>query len=163
MPHSSLMLNFRSIPYASDLNKWTKLLDMNSIHILYQWLSLKTAFFKANSTAIPLTDVLGLALALLLWNTTSCIMGWATSRFGLFGVHPAPPKSDVLNYAGLVLLVVGWDSRSLFGNLCCSRAGRMLEFVSFLEIKLGTHRSWNCLQRLLCAKNFSSTKIHFTK
>uniref|UniRef100_F1L7T8 Transmembrane protein 144 n=1 Tax=Ascaris suum TaxID=6253 RepID=F1L7T8_ASCSU len=61
----------------------------------------------ANSTAIPLTDVLGLALALLLWNTTSCIMGWATSRFGLFGVHPAPPKSDVLNYAGLVLLVVG--------------------------------------------------------
>ncbi|VDM41150.1 unnamed protein product [Toxocara canis] len=61
----------------------------------------------ANSTAIVLTDVLGLALAILVWNTISCIMGWATSRFGLFGVHPAPPKSDALNYAGLVMLIIG--------------------------------------------------------
>ncbi|VDK62111.1 unnamed protein product [Anisakis simplex] len=62
---------------------------------------------SANSTAIMLTEVLGLALALLIWNTVSCIMGWATSRFGLFGTLPEPPKSDLLNYLGLVLLVIG--------------------------------------------------------
>ncbi|VDK60523.1 unnamed protein product [Anisakis simplex] len=68
----------------------------------------------ANSTAIMLTEVLGLALALLIWNTVSCIMGWATSRFGLFGTLPEPPKSDLLNYLGLVLLVIGSDHHAEF-------------------------------------------------
>ncbi|VDK25354.1 unnamed protein product [Anisakis simplex] len=61
----------------------------------------------ANSTAIMLTDTLGLALAMLIWKTVSCITGWAISRFGLFGINAAPPKSGLLNYLGLVLLVLG--------------------------------------------------------
>ncbi|VDK26808.1 unnamed protein product [Anisakis simplex] len=62
----------------------------------------------ANAAAVPLVETIGLALTLLLCNTVSCIMGWATSRFGLFGLNPAPPKSDTLNYIGLVLLIVGY-------------------------------------------------------
>ncbi|MFH4974924.1 hypothetical protein AB6A40_001633 [Gnathostoma spinigerum] len=61
----------------------------------------------ANSMAIPLIRILGIALAPLIWNITACLMGWATSRFGLFGIDPQHPKSDFLNYIGLLLLVGG--------------------------------------------------------
>ncbi|MFH4981960.1 hypothetical protein AB6A40_008669 [Gnathostoma spinigerum] len=60
-----------------------------------------------NSVALPILNHLGLGLGILIWNTTGCIMGWATSRFGLFGLSPAPPKSDLLNYLGLVFVITG--------------------------------------------------------
>ncbi|MFH4981940.1 hypothetical protein AB6A40_008649 [Gnathostoma spinigerum] len=60
-----------------------------------------------NSVALPILNHLGLGLGILIWNTTACMMGWATSRFGLFGLSPAPPKSDLLNYLGLVFVITG--------------------------------------------------------
>ncbi|KHN72385.1 Transmembrane protein -like protein [Toxocara canis] len=60
-----------------------------------------------NSFAMVLFNEIGMALSVLIWNTTSCVMGWATSRFGLFGLKAAPPKSDILNYIGLFFVVTG--------------------------------------------------------
>jgi uncharacterized membrane protein YdcZ (DUF606 family) len=56
-----------------------------------------------------MNNILGMALAILLGNTTNCLTGWATSRFGLFGTTARPPKNDVLNYIGLVMVLIGYD------------------------------------------------------
>uniref|UniRef100_A0A7I4XRG7 Transmembrane protein 144 n=2 Tax=Haemonchus contortus TaxID=6289 RepID=A0A7I4XRG7_HAECO len=61
----------------------------------------------ANAFAIPIMNRLGMALAILVWNTTSCLTGWATSRYGLFGLPAAVPASLLLNYMGIVALIAG--------------------------------------------------------
>ena len=47
----------------------------------------------------------GLSVGLLIWGTTSLIMGWAGGRFGIFGVHPQIPKTTGqlgMNYASVI-------------------------------------------------------------
>ncbi|CAJ0917436.1 unnamed protein product, partial [Mesorhabditis belari] len=60
-----------------------------------------------NSVCVMLMNRVGMAQGMLLWNTTSCLMGWATSRFGFFGVIPQLPQSFTLNYIGVALLITG--------------------------------------------------------
>ncbi|CAI5437597.1 unnamed protein product [Caenorhabditis angaria] len=60
-----------------------------------------------NATAIPIISRLGMAISILIWNTTNCITGWAGGRFGLFGMNPSVPASPMLNYLGLICVVVG--------------------------------------------------------
>ncbi|CAJ0916045.1 unnamed protein product, partial [Mesorhabditis belari] len=60
-----------------------------------------------NSMAIPVISRLGMALGILIWNTTNCLTGWAGGRFGLFGMKANPPESSILNYFGLSLVLVG--------------------------------------------------------
>ncbi|GMT28064.1 hypothetical protein PFISCL1PPCAC_19361 [Pristionchus fissidentatus] len=60
-----------------------------------------------NAFAIKIMDVLGMALGVLIWNTTSCLTGWAVARFGLFGIRAMYPASNLLNAAGVFLLIVG--------------------------------------------------------
>ncbi|CAD6190985.1 unnamed protein product [Caenorhabditis auriculariae] len=60
-----------------------------------------------NATAIPIISRLGMALSMLIWNTTNCVVGWAGGRFGLFGMKAQPPASPVLNYAGLICVIIG--------------------------------------------------------
>jgi hypothetical protein len=38
----------------------------------------------------------------------NCIVGWATGRFGLFGVKASIPSSPNMNYLGLVLVIIGF-------------------------------------------------------
>ncbi|VDD96943.1 unnamed protein product [Enterobius vermicularis] len=38
-----------------------------------------------NATAIPIISMIGMGPGMLIWGTINCIVGWATSRFGLFG------------------------------------------------------------------------------
>jgi hypothetical protein len=48
----------------------------------------------------------GLAVGLLIWGTTSLLMGWATGRFGALGIKAQVPPTTtklVLNYASVVL------------------------------------------------------------
>lgn len=48
----------------------------------------------------------GLAVGVLIWSTTSLIMGWASGRFGFFGLTPQVPTTTTklaLNYASVVL------------------------------------------------------------
>ncbi|RCN47628.1 hypothetical protein ANCCAN_06294, partial [Ancylostoma caninum] len=61
----------------------------------------------ANAFAIQIMNRLGMALSVLVWNTMSCLTGWATSRYGLFGLPAAIPASTVLNYLGIVGLIAG--------------------------------------------------------
>ncbi|VDM57441.1 unnamed protein product, partial [Angiostrongylus costaricensis] len=61
----------------------------------------------ANAFAIQIMNRLGMALSILVWNTLSCLTGWATSRYGLFGLPAAYPASFTLNYMGITLLIIG--------------------------------------------------------
>ncbi|KAE9421721.1 hypothetical protein Angca_007232, partial [Angiostrongylus cantonensis] len=61
----------------------------------------------ANAFAIQIMNRLGMALSILVWNTLSCLTGWATSRYGLFGLPAAYPASFALNYMGITLLIIG--------------------------------------------------------
>jgi hypothetical protein len=51
----------------------------------------------------------GLAVGLLIWGTTSLLMGWASGRFGFFGIKPQVPRTRIklgLNYASVILAIV---------------------------------------------------------
>jgi hypothetical protein len=51
----------------------------------------------------------GLAVGLLIWGTTSLIMGWASGRFGVLGVTAQVPKTTntlILNYSSVVLAAI---------------------------------------------------------
>ncbi|KAK6015388.1 hypothetical protein OSTOST_19186, partial [Ostertagia ostertagi] len=59
-----------------------------------------------NATAIPIISRLGMSVGILIWNTSNCLTGWAGGRFGLFGMKANPPASELLNYGGLVCVIV---------------------------------------------------------
>uniref|UniRef100_A0A1I7YBK6 SPW repeat-containing protein n=1 Tax=Steinernema glaseri TaxID=37863 RepID=A0A1I7YBK6_9BILA len=60
-----------------------------------------------NVTAIPIMNMIGLGMGILIWGTTNCLLGWASGRFGLFGINATVPNSPMLNYFGLMLVIVG--------------------------------------------------------
>ncbi|XP_077135521.1 transmembrane protein 144 isoform X1 [Ranitomeya variabilis] len=53
-----------------------------------------------NITVVPIVKTIGLGLGLLLWASTNLLTGWASSRFGLFGINPEEVERPYLNYAG---------------------------------------------------------------
>ncbi|KAM4621922.1 transmembrane protein 144b [Polymixia lowei] len=59
-----------------------------------------------NITAVPIVKAIGLSLGILIWGSSSLLMGWASSRFGWFGITPQDVSRPILNYcgAGLCLL-----------------------------------------------------------
>ncbi|XP_030643575.1 transmembrane protein 144-like [Chanos chanos] len=59
-----------------------------------------------NITVVPIVKTIGLGLGVLVWASFSLLMGWASSRFGWFGIEPETVNKPVLNYcgAGLCLL-----------------------------------------------------------
>ncbi|PIC52408.1 hypothetical protein B9Z55_002527 [Caenorhabditis nigoni] len=63
--------------------------------------------YSGNATAIPIIQRLGLAVSILIWNTSNCLTGWAGGRFGLFGMKPQVPASPYLNYLGLIFVIIG--------------------------------------------------------
>uniref|UniRef100_A0AC35G234 Transmembrane protein 144 n=1 Tax=Panagrolaimus sp. PS1159 TaxID=55785 RepID=A0AC35G234_9BILA len=60
-----------------------------------------------NLTAVPIINMIGLGMGILVWGTVNCIVGWATGRFGLFGINPSIPEYPMVNYLGLLMVVVG--------------------------------------------------------
>ena len=71
-----------------------------------------------NLMSVPTIKLIGLSLGMLLWGTTNMLIGWATGRFGLFGVKPqlscstkgADQNSCIhdigLNYLGMILACI---------------------------------------------------------
>ncbi|VIO90233.1 zgc:100814 protein, putative [Brugia malayi] len=60
-----------------------------------------------NAMAIIIFELIGMGMAILIWGIASCLMGWASSRFGLFGLKENIPNSITLNYVGLLLILFG--------------------------------------------------------
>jgi len=59
-----------------------------------------------NTLSVPVINLIGLGLGLLVWGAANMLTGWATGMFGLFGTsrdHLADPH---LNYIGVALAVI---------------------------------------------------------
>ena len=56
-----------------------------------------------NCCVVPIINFIGLALGMLIWNCTNVFLGWASGRFGFFGICPQIPKDPIMNYIGVFL------------------------------------------------------------
>jgi len=50
---------------------------------------------------------IGMGMSLILWGSTNMLMGWASGKFGLFGLKKQAIGDPVLNYAGVALAILG--------------------------------------------------------
>uniref|UniRef100_A0A3B5A0P8 Transmembrane protein 144 n=1 Tax=Stegastes partitus TaxID=144197 RepID=A0A3B5A0P8_9TELE len=59
-----------------------------------------------SATVVTIIKAIGLGLGTLIWGSFSLLMGWASSRFGWFGIDAQEVSLPILNYcgAGLCLL-----------------------------------------------------------
>uniref|UniRef100_A0A3Q3MQW7 Transmembrane protein 144 n=1 Tax=Mastacembelus armatus TaxID=205130 RepID=A0A3Q3MQW7_9TELE len=59
-----------------------------------------------NLAVVPIVKAIGLGLGILIWGSSSLLMGWASSRFGWFGIVAEDVSRPILNFcgAGLCLL-----------------------------------------------------------
>jgi glucose uptake protein GlcU len=55
-----------------------------------------------NLCVVPIIKCIGLGAGILIWGGTNLIMGWASGRFGLWGLTPQPVPHETLNYLGIV-------------------------------------------------------------
>ncbi|XP_052344388.1 transmembrane protein 144 isoform X2 [Oncorhynchus keta] len=64
------------------------------------------AWATGSLTVVPVVKAIGLGLGVCIWGSSSLLMGWISSRFGLFGIEAQEVARPVLNYcgAGLCLL-----------------------------------------------------------
>ncbi|KAL3880825.1 hypothetical protein ACJMK2_033032 [Sinanodonta woodiana] len=58
-----------------------------------------------NVCVVPIIKTIGLSIGLSIWAATNLLSGWATGRFGLFGVKPELPDNLIMNYLGVALAV----------------------------------------------------------
>ncbi|XP_060707524.1 transmembrane protein 144-like isoform X2 [Hemiscyllium ocellatum] len=56
-----------------------------------------------NITVVPIVKTIGLGLGVLIWAAFNLLMGWASSRFGWFGIDPEEVAKPWLNYLGAAL------------------------------------------------------------
>uniref|UniRef100_UPI00398EB40A transmembrane protein 144-like isoform X4 n=1 Tax=Pristiophorus japonicus TaxID=55135 RepID=UPI00398EB40A len=56
-----------------------------------------------NVTVVPILKTIGLGLGVLIWAAFNLLMGWASSRFGWFGIDPEEVAKPYLNYIGAAL------------------------------------------------------------
>ena len=50
---------------------------------------------------VPIIKSIGLAQGLLVWGSFNLMAGWASGRFGWFGIDPEVPTNVTLNYIGM--------------------------------------------------------------
>ncbi|XP_064637459.1 transmembrane protein 144-like isoform X2 [Lineus longissimus] len=56
-----------------------------------------------NICVVTIVKTIGLSLGLLIWASFNLISGWASGRFGWFGIKPEVPNNLAFNYAGVGL------------------------------------------------------------
>ncbi|XP_031965681.1 transmembrane protein 144 isoform X2 [Corvus kubaryi] len=59
-----------------------------------------------NVTVVTIIKTIGLALGLLIWASFNLLTGWASSRFGWFGIDPEEVSRPILNYVGAGLSLI---------------------------------------------------------
>ncbi|XP_053559750.1 transmembrane protein 144 isoform X1 [Bombina bombina] len=77
-----------------------------------------------NITVVPIVKTVGLGLGLLIWASTNLLTGWASSRFGLFGIDAEVVARPYLNYTGaglsalsaVIFLFVKSEVKSISSN-----------------------------------------------
>ncbi|XP_013857440.1 transmembrane protein 144b [Austrofundulus limnaeus] len=57
-------------------------------------------------TVVTIVKAIGLGLGILIWGSSSLLMGWASSRFGWFGIDPQDVSKPILNYCGAGLCLI---------------------------------------------------------
>lgn len=59
-----------------------------------------------NILVVPIVKAVGLSLGVLIWGSSSLLMGWASTKFGWFGINPQEVSRPVLNYCGAALCLL---------------------------------------------------------
>lgn len=59
-----------------------------------------------NIAVVPIIKTIGLGLGILIWGSFNALTGWASSRFGWFGLDAEEVSNSMLNYIGAGLSVV---------------------------------------------------------
>ena len=59
-----------------------------------------------NIMAVPTIQCMGMGLGMLIWGATNMLLGWASGKFGLFGLNPDDISDSTLNYAGVATALV---------------------------------------------------------
>ncbi|XP_067106407.1 transmembrane protein 144a [Osmerus mordax] len=59
-----------------------------------------------NITVVPIVKTIGLGMGLLIWASFNLLIGWASSRFGWFGIDPEEVAKPTLNYYGAALCLL---------------------------------------------------------
>lgn len=57
----------------------------------------------SNLFLIPIVQTVGVGVCMTAWGTTEMLTGWATAKFGLFGIKAQPVTSLPLNYGGVAM------------------------------------------------------------
>ena len=58
----------------------------------------------SNLLLTPIVKCIGVGLAMCLWGLNECVAGWASGRFGLFGLNVQQPSDSSLNTGGVVMM-----------------------------------------------------------
>ena len=59
-----------------------------------------------NCMAIPIIEMVGMAIGFSVWGVANCVTGWASGCFGILGVEQQPANIPSLNYIGACVAVV---------------------------------------------------------
>jgi glucose uptake protein GlcU len=58
----------------------------------------------SNLLLTPIVKCIGVGIAMVSWGMNECLTGWATGRFGLFGVAVQEPSNPTLNTGGVLMM-----------------------------------------------------------
>jgi hypothetical protein len=56
----------------------------------------------SNLLLVPIVDTIGVGLTMMVWGMAEMLTGWATGKWGAFGLDPEPIASPGLNYVGVL-------------------------------------------------------------
>jgi len=59
-----------------------------------------------NTMAVPVIRMIGMGLGITIWGTTNMLMGWASGRFGIWGLEKESVQIEWLSYTGVAVGVV---------------------------------------------------------
>ncbi|XP_060073786.1 transmembrane protein 144-like [Ylistrum balloti] len=63
-------------------------------------------WITANLFMVPIVKAIGMAQGMCVWGICNMLSGWATGRFGLFGIQKEEPDSILLNYVGVLFCII---------------------------------------------------------
>lgn len=83
-----------------------------------------------NACAIPIIQMIGMALGQSIWGISNLVMGWASGAFGILGVQRQPANIPVLNYIGAAVAVLSVILYALVGGSDSDKDGGSGDDVS---------------------------------